>query len=41
MADLALAFHWAPLVMDLMSIEELMCWWTKAHARMAQEPTDG
>ncbi len=39
MADLAAVFHWAPHVMDPMSVEELMRWHAKASARAAAEDT--
>lgn len=40
MADLALAFHWCPAVMDPMAPEELMRWWDKAHARTPEPQND-
>jgi len=33
MADIALVFHWAPAVMDAMSVGELMVWRGKAAER--------
>ena len=33
MADIALVFHWAPDVMDKMSVEELVLWREKARLR--------
>lgn len=41
MADLAMAFRWAPSDMDPMLPEELMRWWDKAHVRMNQDKDDG
>lgn len=33
MADLAVVFHWAPAMMDAMSIAELMAWRVRAIER--------
>lgn len=41
MADLAIAFHWAPRDMDPMTLEELARWWVKARARMPDGEEDG
>ena len=37
MADLAVVFHWAPPVMDAMSLAELMAWREQAAARVNPE----
>jgi len=34
MADIAIAFHWAPRDMDPMSLDELSGWWRRARDRM-------
>lgn len=34
MADIAVAFHWPPDVMDVMELEELMEWRERARERL-------
>lgn len=41
MADIAIAFHWAPRDMDPMTLEELARWWAKARARLSDGAEDG
>lgn len=38
MADLAMAFHWAPREMDGMSLSDLMAW--RERARQRAQPDD-
>ncbi|WP_176039526.1 GpE family phage tail protein [Burkholderia stabilis] len=33
MADVALVFHWTPVVMDALSVSELMDWRERARVR--------
>lgn len=41
MADIAVAFHWAPRDMDPMPLEELARWWAKARSRVEPGERDG
>ncbi|MCW9041753.1 MAG: GpE family phage tail protein [Pseudopelagicola sp.] len=37
MADIAIAFHWSPDVMNAMGVEELAMWREKARRRMESD----
>lgn len=40
MADIAVAFHWPPQVMDEMDLETLAQWRERARVRVMPEETD-